>query len=655
MIKNLVVGILIFCSNFLIAQVNPVIDSLQNVISGNQHDTLKTYAFSDLCWEYRLLDQNKAILNGLKGIKLSRKINFKLGEGKNLNDLSIIYIDLGKLDSAIVLLNEAKIIKSELNDQLGVAAIHNKLGIIYQNQYKLEQALIENLAALKIYEKEDVPQYISHIKNNMANIHFRLGNNDKAIEIHKETLELRTKLKDYNGMGNSYVNLGNVYNEVDKTNLAIQNYKKGANIFKQEQDNKSLAFALNNLGSCYLDIKDYKNAKLNLEEALKLREQVGDIKGVCSTKILLGKLYTIEPNHDYEKAEASLKYALELNKEIGLDINKKDIYYELSSLYRATKSIDSAIFYYDLYNEILEKEYQVNLNSKVSELQTIYETEKKDKENEKLARINAEEEAKRKAAELKLANRNNWIIGISLGLMAIILLSLLIIQRNKQKAKEELQNKLDIERQNGIKAVFESQEKERSRISKDLHDSIGAQLSGLKMAWSNISTKLNKTDATDFNELMTLSDILDNTATEVRDMSHQMMPKTLKEFGLVIALEDMLEKTFKFSDIQYEFDNFGIEDERFNDDIEIGLYRISQELANNIIKHSQATKAGFQIFKKGNKLQLIVSDNGVGFDSKILTHGHGLSNINTRLSTINGKCIFESENGLITRILIDLK
>jgi signal transduction histidine kinase/tetratricopeptide (TPR) repeat protein len=654
MIKNLIVGILIICSNFLIAQVNPVIDSLQNVVNGNKHDTLKTYAYSDLCWEYRLLDQDKAIQNGLNGIVLSRKINFKLGEGKNLNDLSIIYIDLGRLDSAIVLLNEAKIIKADLNDQLGVAAIHNKLGIIYQNQYQLDKALTENLAALKIYEEENIPQYITHIKNNIANIHFRLGDYDKAIEIHKETLEIRKNTGDLIGVAQSYVNLGNVYDEKGDTDLAIKNYKKAVKIFENEEAEKSLSFALNNLGSLQLDTEDYKNSEINLLRALKLREGFGDNKTICSTHILLGKLYINRPNHDYKKAEKSLKYALELNKEIGLDINKKDIYHELSSLYRAKKSVDSAFHYHDLYNQILEEEYQVNLNSKVSELQTVYETEKKDKENETLARINAEEEAKRKATELKLANRNNWIIGISLGLMAIILLSLLIIQINKQKAKEELQNKLDLERKKGIKAVFESQEKERSRISKDLHDSIGAQLSGLKMAWSKISTKLNKSDASDFNELIGLTEVLDQTATEVRDLSHQMMPKTLKELGIVVALKDMLEKTFKFSDIQFEFDNFGLEEERFSENIEIGLYRISQELANNIIKHSKATKAEFQIFKRGNKLQLIVSDNGVGFIDKIITKGHGLSNINTRLSTINGKCINESDNGAITRILIDL-
>jgi signal transduction histidine kinase len=649
--KHILAFLFLWTSVTGFSKVNPVIDSLQNLVDGNINDTIKIFAYSDLCWEYRLIDQKKAINNGLKGVNLSRKINFPQGEGKTLNDLSIIYIDLGKLDSAIILLNEAIEIRQGLSDELGVAAIHNKLGIIYQNQSQLEKALIENLKALEIYEKENVPQYITHVKNNMANIHFRLGNYEKAIDIHKEALKLREQTKDYIGMGHSYVNIGNVYNEINNEELAIKNYKKGINIFEQENDDKSLALALNNLGSVYLDINDLKNSKKNLEEALRLREKIGDTKGICSTNILLGQLYTKPPIQNYKKSESALKRALLLNKEIGLAINEKDIYHELSNLYKLTNNADSAIFYSEKYNTILQQEYQTNLDSKVTELQTIYETEKKDKENEILARINAEEESKRKVAELKLANRNKWIIGITFGSMALLFLALLLIQKNKQKAKTELQLKLDLEREKGIKAVFDSQEKERSRISKDLHDGIGQQLSGLKMAWEKLSSKLSE-GQNEVSELTGLTKILNDTAVEVRNISHQMMPKTLKEFGLVSALEDMLESSFKFTEVSYEFENFGIDNTRFNDAVEISLYRVSQELINNIIKHAKATKVNFQIFKTVQNLQLIVTDDGVGFDNTSNNSGHGLDNIKTRLSSIEGKIDFTSDNGTEVRIIV---
>jgi len=138
-------------------------------------------------------------------------------------------------------------------------------------------------------------------------------------------------------MGHSYVNLGNVYDITNKLGLAIENYEKAIKIFRQQEDYKSLSFALNNLGSFYIDSKQFKKAKVYLDEALNLREKLGDMKGVCSTNIILGKLYTMQNNPDYKKAEESLKYALLLNKDIGLEINKKDIYFELSDLYKRQK------------------------------------------------------------------------------------------------------------------------------------------------------------------------------------------------------------------------------------------------------------------------------------------------------------------------------
>jgi len=635
------------------AQTNDVIDSLENVIYSNTHDTIKTFAFSDLCWEYRQINQQKSIEYGLKGINLARQINYRIGEGKTLNDLSIIYIDLGKLDSAIILLNEAKKIRDDLHDDIGVAAIHNKLGIIYQNQNELEKALQENLFALKIYEENQMPEYITHVNNNIANIHFRLGDYDKAIEIHNKTLKLREDNNNVTGMAQTYVNLANIYDEIAKTKLAIDNYKKAIKIFESEDDEKSLSFALNNLGSAYIDEKEYKNAKINLERALKIRQKIGDQKTICSTEIILGKLYYLQPNPNYKKAEIILKNALKLNKNIGLKINEKDIYYELANVYKLTLNTDSAFYYQDLYNQILKDEYQQKLNSKVSELQTVYETEKKDKENERLARINAEEEAKRKSVELKLANRNKWIFGIGLSALSILLLSIVIVQRNKFIAKQELQLKIDEEKLKGLKAIFETQEKERDRISKDLHDGIGQQLSGLKMAWDKLSTHLYKSNSAQFEELMSLTKILDDTAIEVRNISHQMMPKALIELGLEDALRDMFDKSFRKTDIETNFEVFGINEQRFDSQIEKGLYRIAQELVNNIIKHANATHVDFQLFKIKNTLQMIVADNGNGFSPEN-SNGHGMSNIKTRLTTINGKIDFEFEKGTTVRIIISL-
>src|SRR5690606_7229772 len=130
----------------------------------------------------------------------------------------------------------------------------------------------------------------------------------------------------------------------------------------------------------------------------------------------------------------------------------------------------------------------------------------------------------------------------------------------------------------------------------------------------------------DFNKL---TQIIDEACTEVRNISHQMMPKALQEKGLVDALNDMLEKSLGMTDIKYTFENFNVAGKRFEKHIEIGLFRIAQELVNNIIKHSEAHHVDVQLNLLKSHLILLVVDNGKGFTFDSQKDGIGLMNIKT--------------------------
>jgi len=150
-----------------------------------------------------------------------------------------------------------------------------------------------------------------------------------------------------------------------------------------------------------------------------------------------------------------------------------------------------------------------------------------------------------------------------------------------------------------------------------------------------------------------LVEILDASAQELRELSHKMMPRSLSESGLVPALEDMLENSLGNTNIKYQFEHFGIT-QRFDEDIEIAIYRIAQELINNVIKHSKASKVNVQLFKTGSDVLLIVEDNGQGMNITDHKKGIGLMNISSRLDTINGNVNFEPspENGTLATIKI---
>ena len=132
----------------------------------------------------------------------------------------------------------------------------------------------------------------------------------------------------------------------------------------------------------------------------------------------------------------------------------------------------------------------------------------------------------------------------------VLVSSAWLYQRYKRKKEKELQDTIIEEKQKGINAVIHAQEEERKRISKDLHDGVGQQLSGLKMAFQ----KIKRESPEEQEELNKLSNILNDTADEVRSISHQMMPKTLTELGLIEAVQDMLNKTFGSTEVEYEFE-----------------------------------------------------------------------------------------------------
>jgi signal transduction histidine kinase len=197
------------------------------------------------------------------------------------------------------------------------------------------------------------------------------------------------------------------------------------------------------------------------------------------------------------------------------------------------------------------------------------------------------------------------------------------------------------EREEGIKAIFEATDHERKRIASDLHDGIGQQMSGLRLAFSRLGSEISVALPIYAAKVGELTEVLDGTCREVRHISHQMMPKSLSENGLISAIEDMLSKSLKFTGIEYQFEHQGIE-ERLPENLELSLYRVCQELINNVVKHSKASAVNIQLYRLRNHLVMLVEDNGKGMDEQARKQeGIGLKTLASRVNSINGELNFE--------------
>ncbi|HUX60502.1 MAG TPA: sensor histidine kinase, partial [Ignavibacteriaceae bacterium] len=202
------------------------------------------------------------------------------------------------------------------------------------------------------------------------------------------------------------------------------------------------------------------------------------------------------------------------------------------------------------------------------------------------------------------------------------------------------------------------QEEEKQKISRELHDGIGQILTSIRL---NIEAIVS--ESTDYEgkreRFRDISKLVDTAITETKEMSYQLKPRILDDFGLVPSLNTLCKEVSKKSGISGNFKSFKLED-RLSPEIETVLFRIAQEGLNNIVKHSHAKEFNIQLFKHPGFIRLMIEDDGVGFEmDKIHTDESkqkcmGLININERAISINGKVTIDSQNGAGTDIIVEI-
>lgn len=197
-----------------------------------------------------------------------------------------------------------------------------------------------------------------------------------------------------------------------------------------------------------------------------------------------------------------------------------------------------------------------------------------------------------------------------------------------------------------LNSVLEGQELERRRLAKEIHDGLGPLISTIKLNFENIESELPELSHQLHTRIQGTIQLIDTIAQEMRAISHQLTPKALLDFGLSTGLESLCTRINESNKLNVLFIS-SLGDERFSEAIELGLYRISQELINNVLKHSKAARLAVQLIKHPGSLMLMVEDDGAGFDlKKAKFRGIGLTNIETRATALGGSFLIDSvENG----------
>ncbi len=517
-------------------------------------------------------------------------------------------------------------------------------GLEFYFSREYDKALPHFTKAIVLFEKEKYWSGYLEVKRQLYNVTY----SQKAVEVafngYKEIYE-HPHASDYmksrvvHNMGALLMEVeANIYRgepgpQKDSITEIITGYLKESLALVDEKDSYSSASTYNILIDVYLENRQLDSALFYTNKSYELAQSINDLGGLAFLNIKKSAL--LDSLGLYEEAIQSLDEAIEYYVSIDEYDQRSHAYIKKAETLMHMNKPEEAYEVSRINNYLVNEKMSAELAKSLAKHQAEFET--------------ASKELTIKEQEITISNRTRWILLLALVIVLTLFIFTYFFQRSKRIATQEKAELIIQSKQENLNAVINAQEEERKRIAKDLHDGIVQQLGGLKLGLQNLFSSSPSEDSD------RLLKVLDDSAQELRELSHKMMPKALSDFGLVPAMKDMLENSLGHASITYNFEHFGM-DERIQQRKEIALYRIAQELVNNVIKHSQATEVNIQLFKNANHVMLIVEDNGKGISKQTPSEGIGLMNINSRLDTVDGKVNFEPSpnSGTLVTIKIPL-
>ena len=269
--------------------------------------------------------------------------------------------------------------------------------------------------------------------------------------------------------------------------------------------------------------------------------------------------------------------------------------------------------------------------------------------------LQATEIAKNRA-ELRQKSQLNYLLGGAL--LVVLLIALLFFQNYRTRTEQRLQAQqlaaLEKQREaDQLRSMINGEEQERKRIAQDLHDGLGTLLATVKLQFNAVQNELPEIDAN--GSYQKADSLLDEACTEVRQISYNLMPAILQQYGLEFALQDLCEGISRVGSLEISFIPHGL-DYPFDDLTAVSVYRIVQELVKNTLRHADATELIVQLSIEEAQLSIIVEDDGKGFNvaEKLQNPGIGLQSIQSRLTLLNGKMEVESNPDLGTTFTIEI-
>lgn len=454
------------------------------------------------------------------------------------------------------------------------------------------------------------------------------GEYDKAIfYLHKSAALFQRLAPNDLRLVDVYCHLAKIYVLQNKITEAGAQLQLAERVLKQ--DPTSLyAPNFHTIEAMYLfKLKQWEPAEQTVAKGLAIAEKFKNRYEI--RQLLYQKARILDAQQDWAGAkEVLLRMYNEGYVELATD--KQQLFQDLAGIENHLGNNQQAYNWMVKHAQISEEIYQQETKAKITELEAKYNYAQKEKEL-----ILATAKAKKQRQMV-------WLTALT---AAIALIGLYFWYKNKRaRTIQQLKQQQQIELG---KALLEGEEKERSRLARDLHDGLGGMLAGIKLNLSQMVATKQQLERHDLNQTI---DRLGISVNELRRISRNMMPESLLQSGLQVAIKDLCDES-TLPGLKVNFNAFDLQ-ENFAPQVKVMIYRIIQELVNNVVKHAGASKVMVQCSQSDDYFFITVEDNGKGFSLDLVPKtSQGLKNLRSRVALLKGKMDIEtSEEGTIINI-----
>ena len=648
MIKSLIIALLLAVPLASYSQALMNRDSLLRLVPLAKKDVDAVELYINIGQQYESNEPDSAKLFYKRAANLSRELNYPKGIIQYINNYTFVLNMQGLYDSSLLLNLQGVALSRATLDSANLAKTLFNTGTSYRMKGEYEKAVEYYEEGKKIFQKFGNEIIEAQGDDILQVLHFQMHQYETGIKFGERSVYLLRKLNNLPMLGSALNNLGLNYVSVDKLVEATTLFEEALVISKKIDDQNLEQSVYLNLGDVCLERGDYAGMMPYMEKALVLSKKLEIHESELIAIKGLSFYYQFKKNYDH--SEALAREALALSYQFNLRIQRQKLLVHLSNLGYSKQDIAMGEYYAKQSTLLWDSILNESIQNATLELEKKYENEKKENQISQL-------ETDKKVQQLSIRQKNilNYLLMGSAVTVLIIFLLSYRAYKQKQKLQQQRISELETEKQlMATEAVLKGEEKERSRIAKDLHDGLGGMLSGIKYSFNTMKRNLIMTPENQqaFERSM---DMLDSSIKEMRRVAHNMMPEALVRFGLDTALEDFCNDINHSGALQVSYQSIGLVNENLDQTTAITIYRIVQELINNTMRHAAAKSAIVQVTRADNQLAVTVEDDGKGFDTIILkqSKGIGWTNIQHRVDFLKGKMDVNSQPGKGTSVHIE--